>query len=165
MIRWYVNYELERVWQEKRSWPIEVISRTSAGREWGKPQKPYVRIAGSLGPDVNPQPSEYEAEVLGENLPRCNFVQHKSHWQWAGTEAGRQRWEAQRTSACVILSSTDPTYSELGLKRDRSGGKPELRHVEPLLRIFQFRLNTRGSRSGTQFLRLSRRRLWRVITV
>jgi hypothetical protein len=35
-----------------------------------------------------------EAEILGEDLPNCHSVHHKSNMTSSGLEAGPPRWEA-----------------------------------------------------------------------
>jgi hypothetical protein len=35
-----------------------------------------------------------ETEVIGENLPQCYCVYHKSHMTWPGLQPGPPEWEA-----------------------------------------------------------------------
>jgi hypothetical protein len=52
-----------------------------------------------------------ETEVLGENLPQCHFVHHKSHYDlnWARTRAaavGSQRLTARAMAFWSIIQET-----------------------------------------------------------
>jgi hypothetical protein len=35
-----------------------------------------------------------ETEILGENVPQCQFVHHKSHMTWQRVEPGPPPWQA-----------------------------------------------------------------------
>jgi hypothetical protein len=35
----------------------------------------------------------WETEVLGENLPQCQFTHHKTHMSLPGIELGPPEWE------------------------------------------------------------------------
>jgi hypothetical protein len=46
---------------------------------------------------------EGETEVLGGNLPQCNFVHYKSQMNWPGLEPGLPRWEASLSYGMALF--------------------------------------------------------------
>jgi hypothetical protein len=65
-----------------------------------------------------------ETEALGENLPQCRFVHHKSH-MLPGGEPGLPRWEASDLPLELQhghISTTNPTWCP-DATPGRRGGK------------------------------------------
>jgi hypothetical protein len=63
-----------------------------------------------------------ETEALGENLPKCHFVHHKSHITWSGVKPGRAV-ESQRLGAWVFALPLK-TLPCRNSNPDRSAVKP-----------------------------------------
>jgi hypothetical protein len=82
--------ETESTWYAGHYWAC----CTSPGWHMGMEQSVEWELAG-------------ETEALGENLPQCHFIHHKSHIAWPGNEPGLQRWEAETMAR--PLQSTNRT--------------------------------------------------------